>query len=195
MFLRNEIQKYFGDWFFILFCFGCISNIEKISEQKNEFVELRIRRWTALEGGEIFILRRVDNDWSANLLGDGVRFSCQYNKSVKPKSSWNNLWNSLKKDGLLEIPEGDFGAFGWEDGSGYDVEVFHQNELKRFSFFLPDKMDTNEAKQMSNIGELVSREFNTPMFKSDYSRNEVGNYLIANCEKFKKDKQFFCRQR
>lgn len=169
-----------------LLCFGCNSQVEQEIKQKNEFLEVRVNRWTALEGGEIFILRKINQDWSAMLLGNGDRFSCYYQKTVQPKSGYENLWNELQKEGLLEIPDGIIEDAGWTDGSGFVAEVNYQNNLKRFSFTIPDKLNSKEAKQILRIGDLISREFNTPVFVSDYDRGKVGEYLIENCKDLKK---------
>lgn len=163
-------------------CFGCNSQAKQKTEQKNEFLEVRINRWTALEGGEVFILRKINKDWSAMLLGDGDRFSCFYQKSIQPKSDWENVWASLQRKGLLEIPDESYTAGGWTDGSGFAVEIFYQDKVKKYSFFLPQQMKTKEAKQILSIGDLISREFDTPVFVADYDRGKVGDYLIENCK-------------
>lgn len=164
---------------------ACNSGVQQEDEHKQAFLEVRIRRWTALEGGEIFVLRKINHEWSAMLLGDGVRFSCAYQKTVQPKSGWDVLWASLQESGLMEIPDGNYTTNCCTDGNGFDAEVFYLGRLKRFSFFLPEKIDTKEAKQIQNIGDVVSREFDTPMFLADYSRNDVGEYLIDNCREMR----------
>jgi hypothetical protein len=160
-------------------------------EQKADFMEIRITRSTALEGGEIFILRKIDKEWSALLIGDGERFSCQYQKSISPKSGWENTWNSLQKEGLLEIPEGEYTTDCCTDGDGYGAEIFYQGKLRRFSFHIPEKIPIKEAKQIQNIGNIISDNFDTPMFYADYSRNDIGDYLIKNCEELKANKKVF----
>jgi hypothetical protein len=180
------MKKFFLVVLLFIFCFGCNSQIEQKPEQSVEFIELRIRRWTALEGGETLVLRKINKDWSAMLLGDGARFSCLYQKQVEPKSGWENLWQSLQKEGLMEIPEGAFGSLVMTDGNGFDVELTYQTKLKRSSFFAPQNSDAEEEKRILIIGNLISREFETPMFESEYKRSEVGDYLIAGCENIKK---------
>ncbi|MEO6587710.1 MAG: hypothetical protein ABIP06_00150 [Pyrinomonadaceae bacterium] len=169
-----------------IFTFGCNSKSEQKTEQQNEFLEVRINRWTALEGGEIFVLRKINKDWSATLLGDGDRFSCYYQKNVQPKSGYENLWNELQKAGLLEIPDGKIEDARWEDGSGFVVEINFQDKLKRYSFANPKRLKTEESKQILNIGDLINREFVTPVFISDYNRGKVGDYLIENCKDIRK---------
>jgi hypothetical protein len=172
----------------LLFAGSCGSRIEQRPEQKDAFLEVRIARWTALEGGEILVMRKVNDEWSAMLLGDGTRFSCLYQKSVKPKSGWDNLWVVLQTKGLLEIPGGNYSADGWTDGSGFIVDVFYQDKLKRYSFFLPERVNTRESRQILDIGNLISREFDTPVFAADYDRGKVGDYLINACKEYKNRK-------
>ncbi len=175
-------------FFLLAFCFGCISQVEQKVEQKNEFLEVRINRWTALEGGETLVLHKINKDWSASLLGDGDRFSCYYQKDVQPKSGWEDFWISLQKEGLLEIPDGKYEVGGWTDGSGFVAEINYQGKLKRYSFFFPQMLETKEARQILNIGDLINREFDTPVFVGDYERGKVGEYLIENCKSFRKQK-------
>ncbi len=169
----------------LIFTFGCDSKSEQKIEQQNEFLEIRIHRWTALEGGEIFILRKVNEDWSAMLSGDGKRFSCYYRKKVQPKSGYESFWNEVKKSGVLEIPDGKIEDAEWEDGSGFVMEINSQNSLRRYSFANPQNLETEQSKQILNVGDLISRELDTPVFVSDYNRGKVGDYLIENCKDIK----------
>ena len=175
------IKRY---WLFIflLFCFSC----NQPTKEKREFLEVRINRWTALEGGETLVLRKVNEEWSAMLLGDGNRFSCYYQKNVQPKSGYESFWIALKKEGLLDIPDGKYDASGYMDGSGFISEVTYQDKLRRFSFRIPEELKTTEAGQILKIGDLISREVDTPMFISNYDRGKVGDYLIENCKDLKK---------
>lgn len=177
-----KILKFLPIFLLSILYLGCESKIEQKVEQKNEFLEVRITRWTALEGGETLVLRKINKDWSAMLLGDGERFSCLYQKPVQPKSDWENLWLSLQKEGLLEIPDGNYTNDCCTDGSGFIVEVFHQDKLKRYWFRIPERLNTKESKQILSIGDLISREFDTPVFVSDYDRGKVGEYLIEKCK-------------
>ena len=163
----------------LFFCFACNKQVE----QKPDFLEVRITRQTALEGGETLVLRKIDNDWSAMLLGDGYRRSCLYQKSVQPKSGWENLWKELLSNGLLEIADGRR-LTNSIDGNQYIVEINYQNKLKRYQFENPDELKTKDSEQLRNIGNLISREFETPMFASNYKRGEVGDYLTEQCRNY-----------
>lgn len=117
------------------------------------------------------------------LLGDGYRFSCLYQKSVQPKSGWENLWEELLSNGVLEIPDGRR-MTNSIDGNQYIVEVNYQNKLKRYQFENPDQLKTKDAEQLRNIGNSISREFETPMFISNYERGKVGDYLTEQCRSY-----------
>jgi hypothetical protein len=170
------------------FCFACSQKVE----QKVEFIEIRIGRYAVLEHArEVFVMRKIDKDWSAELLGDGSFANCRYQKVVQPKSTFEDLWHKLVSEGLLEIPEGEYTTNCCTDSDGYEVEISHQGKLKRFSFHIPDKIPIKEAKQIQNIGNIVSENFETPMFYADYSRKDIGDYLIKNCEEVKDNRKVF----
>jgi len=146
-----------------------------------EFEEVRIHRWTALEGGEIFILRRVGTEWSAELLGDATRFRCIYGRNVSPKSDWNELWNTLLAEGMLEI-SGSEPPSGWEDGDGFRLELRSGGRLQQYIVDNPTHQKSENAKRIARIGNLISREFGTPIFADNYDRGQVGEYLYAPCK-------------
>ncbi len=184
-----KLRKVFLTCFLLILSVGCNSQAEQKIEQKNEFLEVRINRWTALEGGETLVLHKINEEWSARLLGDGSRFGCLYQESVQPKYGWEIFWLSLQKEGLLEIPDGNYADKGWLDGSGFVVEVYHQNKLKRYSFFVPEEMKTERETQILRIGDLINQEFGTPVFVADYDRGKVGEYLIGKCKDFRKSEE------
>lgn len=160
---------------------GCEQN----SEKKVEFFEIRLHRWTALEGGEIAVLRRVGNEWTGQLIGDGQRFSCLYQREVKPKTGdWNQMHDSLVHAGILEL-SGKEPDLGWEDGDGYELEVTSNGKMSRYSVFLADKQGSESAKKMMEIGSIVSTAFDTPMFRPDYDRGTVGEYLMNTCKELR----------
>jgi hypothetical protein len=154
-------------------------------EQKADYTELRIHRWTALEGGETLVMRRIGSEWSAMLLGDGERFSCPYQKTVIPKSGWENVWKSLVDAGIFEISEGRR-LLGIEDGNGFEVEIFYENQLRRFMIRHAESQKSEDAERILRIGDIVSNEFNTPVFLGKYDRGTVGEYLIELCKAFEK---------
>ena len=172
----------------ILFLFAC----NQKTEQKVDFIEVRITRYAVLEHSrETLVLRKVDKDWSSMLLGNAGIAGCNYQKVVQSKSNLDDLWRNLVNEGLLEIPEGEYTTNCCTDGSGYEAEIFYENKFKRFSFHIPEKIPIKEAKQIQNIGNVISENFETPMFYADYSRNDIGNYLIKNCEEVKENKKVF----
>ncbi len=161
---------------FGLFC-GCAPD----ETQRNvELEEIRIHRWTALEGGEIFIMRRVGTEWSAELLGDGSRFSCFYEKAVTPKSDWNAIWNTFLQEGLMQL-SGFEPRSGWEDGDGFNLEVRSRGKTQRYFVDNPLRQSSENSKRISRIGNLISRELDTPVFAETYDRGAVAKYLIGQC--------------
>lgn len=165
----------------VCIAFSCVPKVEP----NVEFEEVRIHRWTALEGGETLVLRRVGSNWSAKLQGDGNRFSCFYQRDEKPKSDWNQFWNTLIVEGLMEL-SGNERSMGLEDGDGFDVEVTYQGKLRQYSVDNPTHQKSDNAKRILRIGDLISREFDSPMFVADYDRGRVGEYLIDSCRELKK---------
>lgn len=162
--------------------FFCLSCNEQTKE-KVDFIEARITRYAVLERSrETIVLRKVEKDWNAMILGDGLFGSCNYQRIGKSKSSLEDLWKKLVDEGLLEIPEGKFRSDCCTDGHGYEVELFYQDKLKRYSFHIPEQIDSKEAKQIQNIGNLLSSEFEIPMFYADYSRKDISDYLFKSCE-------------
>lgn len=173
------MKKIIPLFFLLLICFSCNQQIK----EKVDFIEARITRYAVLERArETIVLRKIDKDWNAIILGDGLFGSCQYQRIGKSKSSLEDLWKKLVDEGLLEIPDGKFRSDCCTDGHGYEVEILHQDKLKRFSFHIPEQIDSKEAKQIQSIGNLLSNEFEIPMFYADYSRKDIGDYLIKSCE-------------
>jgi len=162
----------------IIFC-GCAPK----GTQPVSFEEVRIHRWTALEGGEIFVLRRVGTEWSAELLSDAERFRCLYERKVSPKSDWDALWNTLIQDGLMEISGSDPPS-GWEDGDGFRMEVRSGGKIHQYIVDNPSNQTSENAKRILRIGNLISKEFDTPLFAENYDRGQVGEYLYAPCKKY-----------
>lgn len=170
--------------FFFAACF-LVSCAPK-SAEKPEFLEFRLHRWTALEGGETLVVRRLGNEWSAILLGNGDRFSCLYQKSVKPKSEWQKLWDEILAKGLNAFPDGYKADYIVEDGDGFDLEVMYQGRLTRVSIPHPESQNSPIAKQILELSDYLGQEFDTPVFIAKYDRGKVGEYLIDNCKDLRK---------
>jgi hypothetical protein len=148
-----------------------------------DYLEIRIHRWTALEGGEIFVMRKVGSEWSAMLLGDGERFSCLYQKHVSPKSDWNDVWRSITELGVPEFKSQPNPKI--EDGSGFIGEIMYEGKLTRFTITNPDRKQSRDAARILDLSDIISREFQSPVFLADYDRGIVGAYLINTCRDFR----------
>ena len=159
----------------------CSCATQKV-EELVEFEELRLHRWTSLEGGEVFVFRRVGTEWSAELLSDGARFRCFYAKKVTPKSEWNALWNAFVQEGLTEI-SGSEPPSGWEDGDGFSLELRSKGETHRYVVDNPTHQSSENSKRILRIGNLISKEFDTPLFAETYDREQVFDYLNGPCKR------------
>lgn len=136
----------------------------------------------ALEGGETLLLRRIGDDWSAKLMGDGYRFSCLYQRNVKPSGGdWNQLYNSLLSAGLMEI-SGEEKIRQIEDGDNFYLEVTSNGNITRYSVGHPREVQSENSKRILNVGNIVNEQFGTPVFLGNYDRNAVGEYLIKSCK-------------
>jgi hypothetical protein len=166
----------------VLVCllFSCAQKIE----EKPEFLEFRLHRWTSLEGGETIIIRRVGHEWKGFLRGDGERFSCFYSREVKPRSDWNQVWNTLLANDVRNISS-QRRNYGIEDGEGFVGEFTMNEELTRFSIPHPYFQDPAAVKNLLSISDYLSQEFGTPVFVAKYDRGKVGEYLINNCKDIK----------
>jgi hypothetical protein len=131
--------------------------------------DLEVRVWggfglTPLEG---FILKRQAAQWSAiHLEGIYPRLPrSQYQKSLEaPRSGWDPCWKRLVVAGLLALPD-DSELEGKKlitDGFSYVVEINTDSGYRTYRYSNPAWQDFREAKQMLEIGEIISAEFSLP---------------------------------
>lgn len=151
---------------------------EQEKEPAVDFIEVRIHKSTALRGGEIFLLRKIGDKWSAKLMGDAERLSCSYDKDVTPKSEWGALYNSLLNAGLKEL-SGKESLLDINDGDSYVVETTAAGSVSRYVVHDANYQQSENAKRIIRIGQIISREFDTPVFSS--TETDLGDYLIKNC--------------
>ena len=155
------------------------------TKEEEDFFEVRLTRSTALEGGETFLLRRVGGDWSAKLMGNGLQFSCLYQREVKPSGGdWTQLYNSLLTAGLMEI-SGEEEMQHVEDGDSFYLEVTSSGKVSRYSVSHPREVRSENSKRILKVGNIVNEQFGTPVFLDNYDRGAVGEYLINNCEEYR----------
>lgn len=128
------------------------------------------------EGIEILLLFKTGENWSATLMSYDVR-GCRYEREIKPNSSWENLWLSLQNEGLLEITEGIHQSDCCNIGNDFNVNIEYQNKTKKYSFQNPVTINSDEAKQILKIGEVIKREFDAPLFAADFNKNQTKNYF------------------
>jgi hypothetical protein len=170
----------------LVFLVGChIPERDQLTkDEKIEFIEVRLTRSGALYGGETFVLRRIGNEWSGKLLGDGERFSCFYQRNISPRSGdWDRFYNVLLNTGLLEI-SGTEPFLGIEDGDRYELELTVNGRTTRYSVRHPNQQQSESAKKIVAIGNLISENFDTPVFAKE--TDHVSTYLIENCKEMRK---------
>ena len=135
--------------------------------------DLEVRVWhgfglTALEG---FVLKRAGGQWSAihlNGIHRGLPRS-EYQKILQaPKSGWDGCWQRLEQAGILTLP--DAAAIGcsamMNDGMSYVVEFNRDGVYRTYLYDNPSYAKCNEAKQMIQIGNIISEEFGLPEMRT-----------------------------
>ena len=66
------------------------------------------------------------------------------------------------------------------DGNEYSLEISQDGRIRQLSFANPvfnGKRQYEDAEAITELGELISREFDTPAFKAEPDRDLVVKYL------------------
>jgi hypothetical protein len=134
--------------------------------------DLEVRVWHGfglflLKG---FVLKRSAGQWSAMYLEGyderGPRNEYQINLPT-PKTGWEECWKKLEGAGLLTLP--DASQLGAEpidpDVLSYVVEYNVGGDYRTYHYTNPEGSDRREAKQMVEIGGIISEEFELPTLK------------------------------
>lgn len=125
-------------------------------------------------------MRKTGSGWSGKLVGDGDRFSCFYERSLNPRSDWEEIYRSLVDMGLFEL-EGVEEKLGWEDGNRFEVETVVGAKRTAYEVDNPAHRDSARSRRIMRVSEMISREFDTPVFDPDDDLGAVGKYLIDTC--------------
>lgn len=134
---------------------------------KKEDVEIRIWRGFGLSPLEAVILKRRDNQWSAQHLKTDNHYDfakVEVKELNQPKSGWELFWKQIVDKEILTLPDaseincGDGGI----DGISYVVEI-NQNKTYRTYKLSPDysNVKCREADQMEEIGNIIGEEFDS----------------------------------
>lgn len=147
--------------------------LEKLRETNLSGSDFEIRVWISIGKPDGFILKRVDNEWSAIALKEFDCKTVNYYPKDKPyelgkirlsapKSGWEAVWGKLSAAGIFSLPNSEATFI---DGMSYFVEN-NQNGVYRIYFYNnPDLQKSEEAKQMLKIGEIIADEFDLFNFK------------------------------
>lgn len=159
-----------GEWESFFF-----SSLNKLTEQAN----LQSLRTVALPDDDFevriwydgrpytingVVLRHTAGEWSAVRVHG--RFFQQHIRARQeplsvPKSGWELTWRRLVKAGILTLPDASEAQCrsGALDGGSYVVEININETYRTYAYSNPQLMQCNEAKQIIDIEEIISDEF------------------------------------
>lgn len=135
--------------------------------------DLEVRAWIGfgINGDDALILRRSSGQWSAlHLHGIFERYPpAKYQETFilsAPKSGWEKAWQRLVEAGILTLPDESELQCGSAilDGVSYAVETNMNNTYRIYSYNNPNYAKCDQAKQMINIGAIISEEFGLEEF-------------------------------
>lgn len=157
---------------------------------------LELRLWANVEvlsGGQIFIIKKINRQWTCLHYEYITKQKCESSmnwfdyakdfsidtflvKKLQPKTNWKNLYFSLEKENIFNLPN-QSEIKGWEnmisDGNTFKVEFATNDYYKFYSYNCPDVYENKfiECKQMSNILNVFNKEFGLnmyPFYKNSY---------------------------
>jgi hypothetical protein len=144
---------------------AAISELRKESLPADD-IEIRIWRGFGLSNLEGIVLKRTDNRWSAtHLKADNYNLPVENVEVIplgEPNSGWESFWKQINDKRLLDLP--DPSEINCEvsmiDGTGHVVEINRNRVYRTFRYHTANNKCA-EARQMSEIGELIGVEFDT----------------------------------
>ncbi|HEX8250536.1 MAG TPA: hypothetical protein VF599_20340 [Pyrinomonadaceae bacterium] len=148
--------------------------LEKLRETSLAGDDLEVRVWieAGAEGIDGFVLKRVDDNWSAAAVKQIDCRKLNYYPKDKtyelgkinlsaPKSGWENAWQKLVAARMLDLPYSDY--ILTIDESAYALET-NINGIYKIRFYGAQEKSP-EAVQMSIAGEIIADEFGLHNFK------------------------------
>ena len=169
--LRDEIKKISKDF--------RVLTLENQNLSKND-LEVRIWRFSAFGDKDlIFILKRTNENWSADLVGRKIAEKDiekdnpprKFFKSNlgKPKSDWESFWTELVDAEILVLSEVDeIGNEPCPDCWLYILETKINGNYSFVTYHAPEvNKNTYSSKQMIKIINLISDEFSLDAFNAD----------------------------
>jgi hypothetical protein len=127
--------------------------------------ELRIWVGFGQNGEDGLVLRRSAGQWSAlHLHGMFETYPpSKYQQALStPKSGWETMWRKLTDAKILSLSDASTVA-GCDtfinDGTSYVVEFSAREAYRTYRYANPIYAKCDEAKQVINIGQIITEEF------------------------------------
>jgi len=133
-------------------------------------VEVRVWFGFGLFPLEGLIISRKQGEWSAIHLKAESPDSHYQPKKVSrntlkpPKSGWEICWQQLVNAGVLTLPDGTDPPD--PDAQGYEVQVRNGASYRSYHYVSPEYSELPAAKNMLEIGDIISNEFGLQRFKA-----------------------------
>lgn len=150
--------------------------LEKLRETNLSGDDFEIRVWIPTDKPDGFILKRVDDEWSAIAIKEFDCKTLNYYPKKKPyelgkirlsapRSGWEKVWKDLSENGILDLPE--VNERYAIHGISYIVETNHNGIYRTYYYNNPQIQKSGEAKRMVKISEIIADEFGLSNFKFD----------------------------
>lgn len=130
-------------------------------------VEVRVWFGFGLFPLEGFVMSRRAGRWSAFHLKADSHYQpkkASRNELQTPKSGWEVCWQQLVNAGVLTLPDGTDGPD--PDAQGYMVQVRNGASYRSYHYVSPEYSHLPAAKNMLEIGDIISNEFGLLRFKA-----------------------------
>ena len=133
----------------------------------NDDVEVRVWFGFGLFPLEGFVMSRRAGRWSAFHLKADSHYEpkkTSRNELQPPKSGWEVCWQQLVNAGVLTLPDGTDRPD--PDAQGYLVQVRNGESYRSYHYVSPEYSHLPAAKNMLEIGDIISNEFGLLRFKA-----------------------------
>lgn len=174
---KAEVKKQFKEWNEKQSKDFSLSILEN-EEVKNDFVEIRFWSFSSFSTQDsVLVLIRSDNVWTANFIQRNIKIKdldkenppAKFirKKLNKPKSGWENLWETLVSEQVFILPDGDeVGNSGCTDCQTFRIETKAEGNYRVYDYHAPGYFkEIKEAQQLVKIYDIISDEFRLIDFK------------------------------
>ena len=170
---RNGLKDYVAE----------MSKNERLSVLKEakfaqDDLEIRIRKQSAWWKTRLFILKKVDDKWSAEyqkqVFYDGTKKlkSVSKRKLNEPESGWEIFWQKIADEQLLKLSDGleNNGNDPCPDCGDYLIETKTAENYSIYVYTTPSSQsELYEARQISKISNIIAEEFKLNEFNTETS--------------------------